>query len=183
MFPLAAEGLVLRPSDEAAAARLVALLREPEIVGSYSLAVRGEAPDRRAQADWTQRPRDWATHRRLVLAAHEAEGDGVVGMVRLDRTSLSYFVDPARWGRGYAGAMVAVACGPVAVSLGLARVEAEVLRDNHRSRRVLERAGFRFAGLAQRLWAGLPASVAVLQFERAIEGAPDLPVRMTVEGA
>lgn len=54
-------------------------------------------------------------------------------------TVIGYWVDPAAWGRGHAGALVTAAeqlCNP---QLPLVAV---VHRDNTASRRVLERAGF-----------------------------------------
>ena len=74
------------------------------------------------------------------------------GIVRgaFQSCSIGYWVAQAAGGRGVATAAVARLTGLAFDELGLHRVQAEVLVDNVRSRRVLERNGFTRYGLAPR---------------------------------
>ena len=69
-----------------------------------------------------------------------------VGGFRLRGDRLSYFVDPALWGQGYGAEMVHAAWRLIQPFRAGAPTEAVVLRENLASRRLLEGAGFRFAG-------------------------------------
>jgi ribosomal-protein-alanine N-acetyltransferase len=68
----------------------------------------------------------------------------------LQSTALGYWVSSTRTGRGLATEAVAAAVGFAFDSLGLHRVEASTLLDNHASQRVLARNGFIRYGLAPR---------------------------------
>lgn len=63
---------------------------------------------------------------------------------------LGYWVGEEHNGRGYATAAVRMAAGYAFGALGLHRVQANVMTENPRSARVLEKAGFRREGLALR---------------------------------
>lgn len=90
----------------------------------------------------------------FVRLSYKVELDGrLVGVVSLgplpsdeSKREISYFFDPAHWGRGYAGAAVAAFLERVAAE-GLAEeLHAEVDARNGRSIRVLERSGFVHVG-------------------------------------
>lgn len=93
--------------------------------------------------------------RRAFLLWH---GEDVVGRVTVDNiirgvlqsSTLGYWVDREHLGNGLATAMVehAVAVG---TEIGLHRIEAGTLLHNTRSQAVLQRAGFREFGVAERL--------------------------------
>jgi RimJ/RimL family protein N-acetyltransferase len=83
-----------------------------------------------------------------------SDRDGVVGMCGLSdvrraagRAELGYWIGRPYWGLGYASAAVAQAVRVAFTELGLIELEAHALADNMASRRVLEKAGFRFVGL------------------------------------
>ena len=69
------------------------------------------------------------------------------------RIDLGYYLASSFWGRGYATEAARVLLEFAYGSLGVHRVEAEVVPGNDASVRVLERAGFKYeALLAERLW-------------------------------
>lgn len=84
---------------------------------------------------------------RTYFVARLAPQGPVVGLLGLHAEGLSYAIDPALWGRGLGGELLATACHTLAPAAGLRRLQALVQRDNLRSRRLLERTGFRFCGL------------------------------------
>lgn len=96
----------------------------------------------------------------------------LVGVLGLHAEGLSYAIDPALWGRGLGRELLATACHTLAPAAGLRPLRALVRRDNLRSRRLLERAGFRFAGLRQ-----LPRG-AVLRYEHPLSN----PARLAAAG-
>ncbi|WP_031008407.1 GNAT family N-acetyltransferase [Streptomyces sp. NRRL F-5727] len=64
--------------------------------------------------------------------------------------SLGYWVDGERTGRGIASLLVAEVLRAARDELGLHRIEASTLLDNHASQRVLAKAGFERIGTAPR---------------------------------
>ncbi|WP_405872619.1 GNAT family N-acetyltransferase [Streptomyces zaomyceticus] len=64
--------------------------------------------------------------------------------------SLGYWVDRGHTGRGLATALVGEACRAAREELGLHRVEAGTVLDNHASQRVLDKNGFIRFGTAPR---------------------------------
>jgi len=86
------------------------------------------------------------------------DGDEVVGRVNVNNivrgvflsASLGYWVDAAYGGRGLATSAVLAVVELARDDLGLHRLEAGTLLHNHRSQRVLERAGFEVIGVAPR---------------------------------
>ncbi|MFF4869897.1 GNAT family N-acetyltransferase [Streptomyces sp. NPDC003444] len=87
------------------------------------------------------------------------DGDEITGVATLSgivlgplrSASLGYWIDPHHAGRGLATALVAEACRAARDDLGLHRVEAGTLLDNHASQRVLAKSGFTRIGTAPRL--------------------------------
>lgn len=112
-----------------------------------------------------------AGQREVIVRSHEAaRQDLAYGFAILERTTgdlvgrvnvsnvvrgawhnctIGYFVDEARNGRGYATEAVCLAVGFAFARAGLHRVQAAVMPRNVRSIRVVEKAGFRFEGLAR----------------------------------
>jgi ribosomal-protein-alanine N-acetyltransferase len=86
------------------------------------------------------------------------EDGAVVGRITLNEIvrgpfqscSLGYWVSEHAGGRGLATAAVRHICDVAFDDLGLHRVQAGTLVDNHRSQRVLEKCGFVRFGLAER---------------------------------
>jgi [ribosomal protein S5]-alanine N-acetyltransferase len=103
-----------------------------------------------------------------MAAGHELRcvvlDDGAVaGTITLDgivrgpaqSAHMGYWIDRDRNGRGLATSAVAAMLERAFGSLGLHRVEAGAIVDNRASRRVLEKNGFTFIGIAPRyLFAG-----------------------------
>ncbi|MFF5502475.1 GNAT family N-acetyltransferase [Streptomyces roseolus] len=96
--------------------------------------------------------------RRWFAVEETDEGERIVGAAILSgivrgpfqSASLGYWVDGRRTGRGIAGALVAEVLRASRDDLGLHRIEASTLLDNHASQRVLARAGFERIGHAPR---------------------------------
>ncbi|WP_336773194.1 GNAT family N-acetyltransferase [Paenibacillus sp. MMO-58] len=86
------------------------------------------------------------------------ESDELIGRIALTSVSwgvfrnayMGYFIDQAHNGRGYATAAVSAVVGKAFNELQLHRIQAGVMPRNERSIRVLQKAGFRQEGLAQR---------------------------------
>jgi [ribosomal protein S5]-alanine N-acetyltransferase len=95
-----------------------------------------------------------------VFASEEGGEGPLVGVGILTRWSphnrridLGYYLGSAYWGRGYATELARGLVGWAFETLGIHRVEAEVVPGNEASARVLGRVGFRHeARLAERLW-------------------------------
>ncbi|GAA3562778.1 GNAT family protein [Microlunatus spumicola] len=112
-----------------------------------------EAGQRRGIADALRVHVSGSSYPGVVLVDGEPAGRvNLNNLVRgaFESADLGYWVDVAHQGRGVAtaavGALLAVAFG----ELGLHRVQAGTLVDNHPSRRVLAKNGFREIGFAPR---------------------------------
>ena len=82
----------------------------------------------------------------VVATIRDASGRAIGG-VRVERAEISFFVGSAHWGRGHASRAVRrVADGWRQAGHGA--IAAQVDRGNRASIRVLEKAGFAFAGFA-----------------------------------
>ena len=137
------------PSDAAA---LLGILGDPEVSQYHNvatLATLAEAQVAVQQLEERYRARDtirWA----IELGAH-CEMIGTVGLLRFGfehrRAEVGYEIARRWWGRGLAGEAVAAVVGYGFSVLGLHRIEAGVLPENHRSVRVLEKLGFLEEGL------------------------------------
>jgi len=105
----------------------------------------------RARIDNPERPHQW-----LIL--DEGEPAGFVGLSNtafgpFKSSILSYWVAQDQNGRGLASQAVAAVIEKAFGEIGLHRLEAGTLVDNHASQRVLERNGFERIGIARRyLW-------------------------------
>jgi RimJ/RimL family protein N-acetyltransferase len=149
--------LLLRPVRDADIARLMALLNDWTVA---QWLLRWPYPftdaDARALVEAGAGGRDSAaaaTH--YVIAPRAA--DLAIGSVALARAAagegrvdLSFWLDPAFAGRGYAVEAVAAAAAHAFACNGARIVSASIDPENERSQSVLERAGFRFARSRER---------------------------------
>jgi RimJ/RimL family protein N-acetyltransferase len=99
----------------------------------------------------------WGRRERAEFVVEQA-GDGIplgrvgLGLDRLGGAQIGYWMDPAARGRGVATEAVRALCGWAFDALGLGLIEWRAEVGNVASRRVAEKAGFRFeAVLRQRL--------------------------------
>jgi RimJ/RimL family protein N-acetyltransferase len=138
------QGIRIGVCDEGGKAQLAAMLSDPLVHAPFFAYGRRDGIEARLE-EWRQLAGAGCDN--LLFAATDAESGEVVGCVHLIGDHLSYFVAPARWGQGYGGAMVAAFMDRHA---GWERREAiytTVVRENLASRRILEKTGFRFAGV------------------------------------
>lgn len=127
---------------------LLHLLGRPQLVADpYSLTPRIRAAD--ALADWLGAP---PGPRAFVVGAR-ADDATLQRSMRLDGGALSHFVDPDHNGQGCGKATTGWARDEVFGRSGAGRVSAITVRENVASLRLLEFAGFRFAGLRGELHA------------------------------
>lgn len=100
--------------------------------------------------DPTQAERMWpGADTKAAMAIRLSTCGALLGGVSIDAGGLSYFVHPDFQGNGYASEALAGFCGYVRQNSPGARLRAEVQRTNLASIAVLERTGFRFAGLVR----------------------------------
>lgn len=130
----------MKPRDVPALAKA---LEHPEVSGTFylggALGPLADALDASLESMMNDRERFCGVARLL--------DETLIGFVQLRDDRLSYFIDYAAWGRGYAKELVAFARDTLAPARGLAQITAEVERDNERSRAVLDANAFRFVGL------------------------------------
>ena len=106
--------------------------------------------------DLAQRERDWREDRRYSFAITSPEGEIIGGIVlsnvirgALQSANVGYYVAEAHNNKGVATEAVKQVVRFAFDNLGLHRVEAGVMPHNPRSKRVLEKAGFRSIGFAR----------------------------------
>src|SRR3954471_11368998 len=101
---------------------------------------------------------EWAADRTYAFAIVEHAGGAMRGRIALanvvrgawENATLGYFVDQAVGSRGYATEAVSLALDFAFGPCRLHRVQAAVMPKNARSRRVLEKNGFRHEGFSPR---------------------------------
>ena len=101
---------------------------------------------------------EWAADRTYAFAIVERDGGAMRGRIALanvvrgawENATLGYFVDQAVGSRGYATEAVSLALDFAFGPCRLHRVQAAVMPKNARSRRVLEKNGFRHEGFSPR---------------------------------
>lgn len=94
--------------------------------------------------EWSSKP---AGEGDLQLVARSSHGL-LRGCVRLELNVLSYFVDPAHWGKGCGRFMMRWVARNVLTQRTGASFQAIVARQNQASIRLLESVGFVFSGMA-----------------------------------
>jgi RimJ/RimL family protein N-acetyltransferase len=94
--------------------------------------------------------------RSFPLAVEETRSGRLVGAVEVGpvdwthlHAELGYWIDPRRWGRGFATEAAERMVAFAFEDLGLHRLHAGFLPFNERSRKVLKRIGFRKEGVLQ----------------------------------
>ncbi|MDT3429025.1 ribosomal-protein-alanine N-acetyltransferase [Paenibacillus forsythiae] len=105
-----------------------------------------------------QRMEEEEQDRAYMFGIYSAAEECLIGQITINNivrgvgqfADLGYFIDHAHQGRGYMTASVGLAAGYAFQSLGLHRLQAAILLDNHASRRVLEKNGFQPEGIARR---------------------------------
>lgn len=138
----------LVPVGSEHAERIQALAGHPDIVAMTRLPD-PYPPDGALQFLRYVMPRHAAGVEYAFAVVHDAEGlVGMCGLHDVDRdrgqAELGFWIGRPYWGRGYATAAAARALRLAFTELGFDRVVAHALVENTGSRRVLERAGFRF---------------------------------------
>ena len=101
---------------------------------------------------------EWSADRTYAFAIIERDSSIMRGRIALanvvrgawENATLGYFVDEAAGGRGYATEAVSLALDFAFGPCRLHRVQAAVMPKNARSRRVLEKNGFRHEGFSPR---------------------------------
>ena len=110
------------------------------------------------------RPRHERGEEYTFAIEHAGEVVGACGLTVSDgrrEAELGYWIGRPHWGRGHATEAALLAVAFALGQAGLARVVALPLATNAPSRRVLEKAGFRFVGLrpAEAPWEGQEQAV------------------------
>ena len=101
---------------------------------------------------------EWLADRTYAFAIVERDGGAMRGRIALanvvrgawENATMGYFVDVAAGSRGYASEAVSLALRFAFGSCRLHRVQAAVMPHNVRSKRVLEKNGFRHEGFSPR---------------------------------
>jgi RimJ/RimL family protein N-acetyltransferase len=144
--------VTLRPLRAADTAALSAILRDRQVGRFLPPQVRGRGAAWIARALATQRHQAGIAF--VILPRGSPE---VVGQVRLfgwsraeRRAELGYWLRRAQRGRGYGTDAARLLCRHGFRTMGLHRIEATVVTGNDRSRRVLQKVGFRLEGVRRR---------------------------------
>jgi ribosomal-protein-alanine N-acetyltransferase len=144
---LATRRLRLRASRPGDAAALVTILGDPEVTRYHNMPTLTTLAEAQAALEQLQQrytARD--TIRWAIELVEHGEMIGTVGLLRFDfahrRAEVGYEIARRFWGRGLAPEAVAAVIGYGFSVLGLHRIEAGVLPENHASVRVLQKLGF-----------------------------------------
>jgi len=162
--------LSIDPCDAAAAQALAGMVSDPRVAEPYYLGPTSSAPPVGVREGWYQSASAWRRSARFNWAVRARASAQLVGCVQFRATHVSYFVGPAYWHQGYGDEMVNACCQHLPQRLGLSVWQAVVVRENMASRRILERAGFAFSGLAQQPRTGRAGAVTVLHYQRVCAG-------------
>lgn len=137
--------------------RLWQSAQDPEVI-------RGLRPWAGAAAWAMDAPGSFFANGLCLAAAPIGEDSRLIGAAYLEGRELAYFVERPLWGKGLGADLVRGACHVAITFLGLPGLQASVQRENLASRKVLERNGFRFAGLRKASHRLGPGRLAVLQY-------------------
>lgn len=122
---------------------LAALLGDNDVRNSLYAGLASVAESETLMTDWINLSGDAAMH--WVVTNHQQT---IVGAVRIDSGDLAYFIGRPFWGQGFGRAAVQMAVALIDTEIA---VRAVIDRNNRASLRIVEAAGFRFAGSADRL--------------------------------
>lgn len=160
------ERLILEPSLAGDADRLDEILEDDRVaIPLLHFSPPGDTAEFYGRS-WRQHPDPWEAHHTLRLAIKLQLNELPIGGVKFSAQRLSYFIDPDYWRHGYGFEAVHAACHYWPKQLGLARVDAEVFRENLASRRILESLGFEFLGLFTCGWGKHRGYAAALRYQR-----------------
>jgi RimJ/RimL family protein N-acetyltransferase len=149
--PLRDDDLLLRPSTASDAGPIREIYSEPDI--RHWMGWDAEIPDEaEARANIERAARAWREGSWAVFRIVDAASDEVVGGVNLRFgdyriAEVSYFVRASARGRGLATRAVRLVARWAFDDLEIERLELRVHPNNRASRRVAERAGFRYEGV------------------------------------
>jgi RimJ/RimL family protein N-acetyltransferase len=154
---LSANGIVVRPHAQGDVAPMYAAVCESmATVGRWMAWCHLGYAMHDAQAWYERCAAAWACGGDRELAIFDATSGDVLGCVGINQinrvnqfANMGYWVRASRTGAGIASNAARLASRFGFASLGLARIEIVVLPDNGASRRVAEKVGARFEGLAR----------------------------------
>ena len=142
----------IRRSDKL---RYVELLRDPEIA-AFTLAMPYPYTETHAE-EWLCRvEEETQTLNQPINFAIRDDSDGLIGGIGFHdfqtghRAELGYWIGKAYWGQGIMTEAVKALTRYGFEELGLVRVYAHVFTHNHRSAKVLQKAGFSLEGILRR---------------------------------
>jgi [ribosomal protein S5]-alanine N-acetyltransferase len=157
---LAGERIALRAFAPGDVSELTALrVRNREFLGPWEpRRSEGFFTEAGQRAEIERDRHEWAADRTYAFAIVERDGGAMRGRIALanvvrgawENATLGYFVDQAVGSRGYATEAVSLALDFAFGPCRLHRVQAAVMPKNARSRRVLEKNGFRHEGFSPR---------------------------------
>lgn len=130
-------------------------------------------PDGAAEAWIAEAANQMAEDRGWQLAIARRSDDALIGAIGLERdevggsAELGYWIAVPAWGHGYATEAARALAGFGFARGGLAQIHAHALVDNLASRRVLEKIGLAYQGLATVEARGRNVTVACYALERA----------------
>jgi RimJ/RimL family protein N-acetyltransferase len=159
--------LLVRPTRDEDVDALNKLLQDSRVSCRFLNPPRADEADCRSRL--VQDDFVWKNERRVQLTAifrneHQRFSE-VIGAARIEDDQISYYIAPARWSEGFGFELVEAVCDVAWQYLALEKLFACILRDNVASRRIVERLGFVFCGLAYGTHAVRPGRYAVLNFE------------------
>jgi RimJ/RimL family protein N-acetyltransferase len=150
--------LGLEPPRAEQAAAYARWFADPEVT---RYVLRRTPPSARQEEEWLEEMARSEHDVVWVLVLREGQTlIGMTGLHRIDwvsRHAWSGIVigDPAHWGKGYATEAMRLRTAYAFTELGLEKLNTTVFAENEASRRALQHAGYRQAGLLRRnRWAG-----------------------------
>lgn len=138
--------LAMFACDADSAQQLALLQNDPRIFVPYYLESQSSMLE--PGENWQQARDDWSQLGFFNLAVRQLGSGQLLGCVQFNKNNLSYFVHPEFWQQGYGQEMVQASCAYIPQLLGIQVLHTTVLRENLASRKILEKSGFVFSGLA-----------------------------------
>lgn len=125
-------------------------LSHPDVVRYYAISF-ASLEATQEQMDWfAQLERDGTGWWRAIRSMEDNTFLGAIGIYKIDqqhrRCELGYWLLPEYWGKGIAAGAMPLVIDHAFGVLGLHRIEAQVETENHASRKLLERFGFKHEG-------------------------------------
>ncbi|QQR88172.1 MAG: GNAT family N-acetyltransferase [Flavobacteriales bacterium] len=125
-------------------------LSHPDVVRYYAISF-ASLEATQEQMDWfAALERDGTGWWRAIRATENNTFLGAIGIYKIDRQhrrcEIGYWLLPEHWGKGIASWAMPLVIDHAFSTLGLHRIEAQVETENHASRKLLERFGFKHEG-------------------------------------